>query len=960
MKSFLQEVAQTLLKHYSNDLSHLVVMFPSLRARTFFNEAIASFVDTPIWQPAWSTIDELMERGAGLKRGEKIRLISELFSIYHKYHPSETFDRFYFWGDMLINDFDMIDKYLVDADQLLRNITDIKEIESDVSYLTPEQEKILLSFWNSIGPEASLSKQKQFFLKVWRSLPKIYKEYRERLIELGIAYPGLIYRTTAERIERGEDIGLDNRRYVLAGFNALTKSEEILFKYIASRDNGAEFYWDYDNYYVKDDSHEAGHFLRHNIARHPATHDISHDNFLNMNKEFRTTACVSNIVQVKHIAEIINSLPKEELDKRTAIVLTDENLLIPLLHSLPESVGSVNVTMGYPLKTTLAYSLLERLIALQAHSRTKEESTLYYHADVTGLLSHPYIIDCCGDAPTELAAHIVSNKITSVDAKLFAENEVLSAIFGAKCDDWSSLSRYIIEALTKLYSTLDTTNTVQREYLRITIDEVRKTELSIKSCSIIEEETSKPLAPSINVFVSLLRRHLQTQSIPFEGEPIEGIQIMGILETRNIDFKNVIILSMTDATFPGDRTEQPSFIPYGLRLAYGLPTPEQHEAMYAYYFYRLVQRAERIEMLYCSKADEKSTGERSRYIYQLEYESPYTISRRAIGVDLGVSETPQIVIEKSQEVEAALKRYITPNSGYSLSPTALFRYIECPMKFYLASIAKIKTPDEIEDTIDALTFGNILHETMERLYTDIKGQDKPHAKIKMLLNKELIEREVSTTISKLLNGDNATTEADFSGDTILVRDVIVKYIISGILRYDLAHEGYTIEGLEDKVEDSYPLDNGICVNISGRADRIDRLADGSLQVIDYKSGNKEHLEYNGIATLFNGKPKERISNIFQTLLYSMLLRRKHSVDVKPSLYFASKMLSEDYSPLLRDTSRDCEIALYSEVMTEFETELNKTLTELFDTSIPFTQVAKAENENDDPCKYCDYKKICRR
>ncbi|MBR6543907.1 MAG: PD-(D/E)XK nuclease family protein [Alistipes sp.] len=960
MKSFLQEVAQTLLKHYSNDLSHLVVMFPSLRARTFFNEAIASFVDTPIWQTAWSTIDELMERGAGLKRGEKIRLISELFSIYHKYHPSETFDRFYFWGDMLINDFDMIDKYLVDADQLLRNITDIKEIESDVSYLTPEQEKILLSFWNSIGPEASLSKQKQFFLKVWRSLPKIYKEYRERLVELGIAYPGLIYRTTAERIERGEDIGLDNRRYVLVGFNALTKSEEILFKYIASRDNGAEFYWDYDNYYVNEDSHEAGHFLRRNIARHPATHNISHDNFLNMNKEFRTTACVSNIVQVKHIAEIINSLPKEELDKRTAIVLTDENLLIPLLHSLPESVGSVNVTMGYPLKTTLAYSLLERLIALQTHSRTKEESTLYYHADVTGLLSHPYIIDRCGDAATELAAHIVSNKITSVDAKLFAENEVLSTIFGAKCDDWSSLSHYIIEALTKLYSTLDATNTVQREYLRITIDEVRKTMLSIKSCSIIEEETSKPLAPSINVFVSLLRRHLQTQSIPFEGEPIEGIQIMGILETRNIDFKNVIILSMTDATFPGDRTEQPSFIPYGLRLAYGLPTPEQHEAMYAYYFYRLVQRAERIEMLYCSKADEKSTGERSRYIYQLEYESPYTISRRAIGVDLGVSETPQIVIEKSQEVEAALKRYITPKSGYSLSPTALFRYIECPMKFYLASIAKIKTPDEIEDTIDALTFGNILHETMERLYTDIKGTDKPHAKIKMLLNKELIEREVSTTISKLLNGGNATTEADFSGDTILVRDVIVKYIMSGILRYDLAHEGYTIEGLEDKVEYSYPLDNGICVNISGRADRIDRLADGSLQVIDYKSGNKEHLEYNGIATLFNGKPKERISNIFQTLLYSMLLRRKHSVDVKPSLYFASKMLSEDYSPLLRDTSRDCEIAFYSEVMTEFETELNNTLTELFDTSIPFTQVAKAENENDDPCKYCDYKKICRR
>ena len=946
MKSFLQELAQTLLNRYSNDLSHLVLMFPSLRARTFFSDAVSSLTDRPTWQPAWSSIDELMERGSKLRRGERIRLITELFTIYKRHHPSETLDRFYFWGDMLISDFDMIDKYLVDASLLLRNIEDIKEIEADVSYLTPEQERIL-SFWSSIGPKESLSEQKQHFLKVWRSLPQIYEEYRQRLLSLGIAYPGLIYRTTAERLLRGEDIELEDKRYVLAGFNALSKSEEILFKYLSSRDKGAEFYWDYDDYYVKgDNDHEAGLFLRSNITRYPATDHISHDNFTAIKKQLSTTACVSNVVQVKHIAEILSSLPADELDKRTAIVLTDENMLIPLLHSLPEAVSSVNVTMGYPLKTTLAYSLLERIISLQSHCRTKEDRALFYHADVTGLLSHPYIVDCYAERASELISTITTNKITSVGSELFAEDELFCVLFGRKHQNWRELYGYIVEVMSQILDKIDNVDSAQREYLRITIEELRKTGLSIENCGI-----DIPL----EVFISLLRRHLQTLTIPFEGEPIEGIQIMGILETRNIDFKNVIILSMTDANFPGDRTEQPSFIPYGLRFAYGMPTPEQHEAMYAYYFYRLIQRAERVEMLYCSKADEKSTGERSRYIYQLEYESPYDISRRAIGVDLGLNEAKPIVVEKSGDIAAKLKRYTTPESGYSLSPTALFRYVECPVKFYMASIAHIKTPDEIEDTIDALTFGNILHETMQELYTDIIGDADPRKRINALNNRAIVEQAVDKTLCRILNGNTEATVKEFSGDTILVRDIIVRYITSGILRYDLAKSGYTIAGLEDDVECKYPISEGRSVNISGRADRIDRLTDGTLQVIDYKSGNKPHLEYNGISSLFSGRPIERISNIFQTLLYSMMLHRTRGVDVKPSLYYASQMLGSDYSPLLVNTITDAEVERYSDVSEEFERELSAVLEELFDPSQPFTQV-----EDIDACKYCDYKKICRR
>ena len=953
MISFQAELAATLLRRHSGDLSKLVVLFPSLRARTFFNDALASLVNRPLWQPSWSTIDELMARGSGLVRGERIRLITELYKVYVKHHPTEKLDKFYFWGDMLISDFDMIDKYMVDADMLLRNITDIKEIESDVSYLTPEQERILMSFWNSIGPEASLTEHKRKFLDVWKSLPAIYKEYREVLFKLGIGYPGMIYRATAERIKRGEEIALPKKRYILAGFNALSKSEEILFQYLAHSEYGAEFYWDYDDYYVANRDNEAGKFLRGNLSLFPATEHIGHDYFTTQDKKFNVAACTSNIVQVKHVAEILKSLPKEELDRRTAIVLTDENLLIPLLHALPKEVKSVNVTMGYPLKTTLAYTLIERLIALHAHGRNNEDGTTkFYHVDVIGLLSHPYIVDTCKEQSAQHIHDINANRTISVDAARFENDEILNTIFRCKYDKWEDLSQYIIDVVSTLIDSHDSVDIEHIEYLRITLDELYKTANSLHNCDI-----ELPL----DVYTSLLRRHLQGVTIPFEGEPIEGVQIMGILETRNIEFKNVIILSMTDANFPGNRTEQPSFIPYALRFAYNMPTPEEHEAMYAYYFYRLIQRAERVDMLYCSRADDKSTGERSRYIYQLEYESPFKIDKRSVGVDLKLEEVAPISIPKQKADNELLERYLTEKSGYNLSPTALFRYIECPLKFYFATIAHIKTLDEISDKIDALTFGNILHETMQLLYTPLinnnkyEDEDEMHKYIANLKNKELVKKSVDHIIGKLLLNKESVKEEDFTGDTLLVRDIIIKYISEGILEYDSSKKDFKIVGLEKDVDYRYPISDNRFVNLLGRADRIDKLSDDTMQIIDYKSGNRPHLECSSIESLFTGEPAERISNIFQTLLYSMMLHRQHGTESCPSLYYASKMLSGEYSPLIVDKSTNKAIERYSDVAEEFEAQLNIALENLFDPEKPFTQVEDVE-----ACKYCDYKKICRR
>lgn len=952
--SFQRELAADLLSRYSNDLSSLAIMFPSLRARAFFNDALTSLVDSPTWQPTWTSINELMETIAGIDCGERIVLLSELFKIYKKHHPSEEFDKFYFWGDMLISDFDLIDKYMVDANRILRNINDLKELEADLSYLDESHIGCIRSFWASVTDKETLTKHKEAFLKIWRTLPAIYTEYRQRLETLGIGYPGLVYRVAAERIKRGEEIELIDKHFIVAGFNALSESERILFDYLKRSSKSADFYWDYDNYYVANSEHEAGLFLRKNLQAY-ADHDaISHNNFYGKTKRFKSVGCVSNIAQCKYVAEILRKLPAEERDKRTAIVLTDESLLIPLLHSIPEEIKQVNVTMGYPIKTTLAYTFIERIIDLHTHSHRRDTEDIFYHVDVTGILSHPYIVDSCKEVANKLLECVLRDRIPSIEGSSLAKNEILGSIFTV-ADDWQTLSLQLQRTLSLLSDSDVGKDPLQSEFIRIVLEEVTKTTRSLAKCNI---KTSN------KVFISLLRKHLQTITIPYEGEPLKGIQIMGILETRNIDFKNVIILSMTDATFPGDRSSQSSFIPYNLRAGYELPTPEQHEAMYAYYFYRLVQRAESVTMLYCSKADEKSTGECSRYIYQLDYESKYPVEKYSVGVDLSLNENPPIEIKKGEYERKMLERYLdeaafeADDKRSMLSPTSLFRYVECPMKFYFASIAHLKSTNDINDTIDALTFGLILHETMEELYVKNKvvGSQQPQRIIETLRKRSTVEEAVNRNICKVIYKTDKDRSPEFSGDTLLVRDIIVKYILNGIMRYDVEKEGYSIHCLENDVKCRYPIANGRKVNIAGRADRIDLLADGTRQIIDYKSGNTPHLVFNGINNLFKGDSQERVSNIFQTMLYADIVHRTSNCDTLPSLYFASQMLTDGYSPKLINKLNNSHLERFSECKEEFESELEACLDELFDYDTPFRQV----DEDKKICNLCDYNKICRR
>ncbi len=947
MIGFLEELARDLYARYGEELSRRAILFPSQRARLFFVDALKRIAGRPMWQPAWCTIDELTTEISGLRVGDRVRLIAELYKVYSQFHD-EPFDKFYFWGEMLLADFDTIDKYRIDASQLFRNLSEIKEIESDISYLTPAQLRILGNFWSSLGPEADLSEEKRRFLALWKTLGPIYDRFRQRLSELGTAYGGMVQRAAADRIRAGEFAFAEPRQYVIAGFNALSECEKVLFRFLSTAAE-TDFYWDYDDYYRADSEQEAGMFVRENIAAFPPRAELSHDN-MSQPKELTVVSAVSNAVQCKYAAEVLREYARRQpLDKRTAVVLTDENLLLPLLYALPEEAGRVNVTMGYPLKQSLAYTFVERLVELQARRRTKGDGCTFYHADVTGLLAHPYVAACDEQLAAGLAEEIVRERRISVDAAWLGRSELLQRIFSPAAT-WQELSEQLLGIVRIVARTPYRGDDARQriEFLAVIAEEIVKLRNSLETCDI---------AVSTEVYTSLLRRHLQTLRIPFEGEPLEGLQVMGILETRNLDFENVVILSMNDDNFPGNRMAQSSFVPYNLRAAFSLPTPEHHEGVYAYYFYRLIQRARRVHMIYCSHADEKSTGEPSRYIYQLDYESGHPVQRVEVGVDVNLAPARPIVVPKDGHVMQCLERFVDADSPATLSPTAFFRYVACPLRFYFHSVARLKTDEEVSEEVDAPMFGTILHAAAQRLYARIAGQAHPGETLQALLCMDEVVRAVVGAINDHYLRDEHAAPEEYSGNLLLVKDIVERYLRGGVMRYDAAHDAFTVTGLEEEVAYAFPFESAgraLQLRFAGIADRIDRLDDGTLRVVDYKTG-APHLDFDGIESLFRGEGKQRLSNILQTLLYSMMLFRSRGCDARPALYYVRNMHREDYAPELDDRQTGIQGAPYSFYAASFEAEVRAALSELYDPSVPFVQC-----EDADTCKFCDFNTICKR
>ncbi len=945
-ETFLGEVARSLYTRYGEDFSSLSLLFPSRRARLFFADELARIADRPLWEPEWLSLDGLLEELSGLHTGDRLRLIVELYNIYRNYH-NEDFDSFYFWGDRLLSDFDMIDKYRVDAGLLFANIADLKELEADLSYLTAEQRRVINLFWEGVLNETPDTPERRKFLEIWNSLGPIYQQFRARQLELGFAYAGLVQRTAAERLERGEASLDESRRYVVAGFNALSECEKRLFDHLKAL--GADFYWDYDESYLRAQEQEAGMFLRENCRRYPEVlGEVSHDN-ARKDKQLKVYSFVSDAVQCKFIGHILDGFRTAEqpsLDKRTAVVLTDENLLMPLLSSLNNEHDAVNVTMGFPLKQTSAYTFVERLLELQSHSRMKGQEAEFYHADVMGILTHPYLSSVEQDTLHKLKQEIIENRRIRVPASLFAGSPLLTTLF-QPIGNWRELSNWLLAALEQIGSEpSESFESEERAAAMMMIsEEISRLRNSIDSCEI-EISTS--------IYTSLLRKHLQTLRIPFDGEPLNGVQVMGILETRNLDFENVVILSMTDDNFPGRLDSGASYIPYNLRAAYGLPTPEHHEGVYSYYFYRLLQRARNVVMCYCSHADEKSTGEASRYIRQLEYESGRPIQFYEVGVDLNLPPEEPIVVPKLGRVREALEAYLHPREPKAISPTAFARYLACPLKFYFASIAHLKEREEVSEDVDNPLFGTLLHESMERLYQRILNEEHPAKSLEAMVRAGEVEQAVRLTIEKELFRGEPTPESEYPGNLLLVRDIVVRYIRGAIIPYDCRQNDFKVEGLECPVTCDFSFAHDCRVRLGGKADRIDRMDDGSVRVVDYKTGGI-HLEFNGLEELFEGRNRSLNANIFQTLLYALMLRSNGEKDIRPALYYVRRLNREEFSPYMIDKSSGSEALNYAAVADTFEERLRQKLAELFDFELPFRPCEDVEQ-----CRFCDFKPICRR
>lgn len=949
MEKFLAETAETLYRTYGTDISDLHIIFPGKRARLFFNEALLGITGgKPMWQPRYLSMDDLVRSLSPLAAGDHLRLVAELYKVYNEYHP-EPFDRFFRWGEMLLSDFDTIDKYLIDAGALYANVSDLRDIEARFGGLfagNDEAMELVRGFWATLNRRGVQSVEQQHFLKIWRSLSNIYTTYKARLRELGIGYSGMIYRDIAESLDPSKpDERFDGQTFCFVGFNALNECEKRLFGYLHETGTG-RFYWDYDNYFYQSDTQEAGRFIRRNVARFGDDDpSMKRDNFA-QTKRIEVISTPSDILQCKALYRELERIHAEQgfLDKETAIVLTDENLLLPVLHSIPPVARSLNVTMGYPLSNTVPYILLERLLMLHSHARDGQFS----HTDILGILSHPYVIERCGGAAKAAAKEINEWQMVWVKPELLtAHNELLASIFRpvAGVEEMQEYLEQILSGFGAVVSESEEARE-RKEFIFTILDHVLRLGNTVQECGI-----DLPLG----IYISLLRQTLSGARVPYEGEPLSGLQVMGILETRNLDFDNVILLSLTDDTFPGNR-EGSSYVPFNLRQAFGLPTPQDHEAMYAYYFYRLIARCRRLTMMYSSAADDKHTGEQSRYIYQLEYESPHTVERANINLRIDYRPVEPIVVPKTPEIMERLGKM-------EFYPSKINRYIDCPLKFYFADIERLETPDQIEEEVTHLDVGNTLHRAMELLYTPLVGKPDAARHIAALTSSDILVA-TEEAMSDVMGARGQTVA--ISGRMQMHRDIVMRYI-ANILRYDSTQTGvpFVVTGLERKVKHAFEVGEHPVI-LAGIADRVDLLHDGTLRIVDYKSGG-DTPEFTSLESLFandgvtrDGEVKYEPHNgaVLQTLLYALVFGAVEHTEVSPALYVARKMGDEEFSPLpickADGTGAPMERLLpgHAAILTQ---GLERLFASMFDASTPFVQT-----EYEQKCTVCDFRTICRK
>ena len=912
MKSFLEYVAEDLLSKYGTDLAHVAVVFPNKRASLFLNEHLARLSGKPLWSPAYITISELFRSHSNLKVADPIKLVCELYKCFTKCTGiDETLDHFYGWGQLLLADFDDLDKNMAPADKVFANLRDIHELD-DVSYLTEEQKEMIRRFFSNFSDEHN-SELKQRFLRLWSHIGDIYHTFNERLIGQQLAYEGALYRQVAT----DETIQFNYDTYIFIGFNLLQQVEQTLFRRLKT-EGKARFYWDFDDYYIGKDT---GHYIAQYLSDFPNELDSKDENIysnLSQKKQLTYISAPTENIQARYINQWLDK--KRIADgRRTAIVLCDESLLPTAIHCLPEGVEKVNVTTGYPLNLTPIATLVSQLLNLHIFGRSKITGR-YQPRLLRNLNQHPYAkyfsIDSLPDDILPWLRDIVRQIAVSIEKP-------------------DALTQ---ESLFRIYTLLN---------------------------RVCELKESGDLDVDPVTLQRLIGQIIQSTTIPFHGEPAEGIQMMGVLETRNLDFDHVLLLSCNEGNMPKGVNDT-SFIPYSIRKAYGLTTIDHKVAIYAYYFHRLIQRASDVTFVYNNATNDGQTGEMSRFMLQLMVESGQHISFKTLKSGQNLNPRFPQPLEKTEAVKQILQQRFSMERG-GISPTAISTYLRCQLRFFYHYICNLIEPDDNEDdVIDNRIFGNIFHLSAETIYDRLKALTGNHittlAIDDLLKSGVEIELAVDAAIKEHLFQikDPQRPMPPLDGLQLINREVIIKYV-KQLLETDRKLTPFSILGLEKKTYMPFNINGEIAfqTKIGGYIDRLDQVTDSEtgearIRVVDYKTGGRKPKNFTDIDAIFDPQNiKDHSDYYLQAFLYSHIVRRETKLPVSPALLFIQHAGAEDYDPTLvlgKEPVRD--IATVSE---RFMQLLHETINEVFNPDLAFTPTS-----DHDRCRNCPYAALCGR
>ena len=859
--AFLYQIAKHYVSEYDGDLKDVCFVFPSRRSSLFFRKYLGLCSSGPLFSPELLTVSDLFDRLSPYARADKIELVSILYKHYVELGAAaglmcDSFDEFVYKADTLLSDFNDVDQYDVDAASLFTNVRDLESISTDYDYLSEGQREAIRNFWKITLDNSSQRPGKMRFLQVWNILGPLYDAFTGDLASRGIAYDGMMTREVA-RMADSHDARLDEvlskyDRIVFVGHNALSVCERKLFDYVRNSGKG-DFYWDFNGELLRDSNNKASQFISGYISDYPSRYAL--EDKAEGYPDVEVISVPSATGQAKKVAECLHGLNPDS----TAIVLPDESLLMPLLNSVPEEITKINVTMGYGLSNSALAALMSSLGPLQLNRRTKGGETTFYHKDVTAVLSHPFVLNACSDESKALQTRINLNNLVQVPASLLCEGqpELLAAIFRPvdSVDEAYDWQLHVIELLAGRISDLE--KEFAYGYYKA-ISHIRDLQI--------------PYLDKLETYFHFLRQITARLNVPFRGEPLHGLQVMGPLETRALDFENVIILSVNEGTFPA-KNQIDSYIPYSLRRGFGLPTPELFDSISAYHFYRSIYRARKVVLMYDSRTFGVHSGEPSRFIMQLKHHyTQVPLVEKVCTYTISPAERGTASVVKDEEVMKQLKE-VYVDEGHSFSASSLNDYMGCPLKFYYTKVKGIKESDKVDEGFESGPFGTAFHGVMEKLYDPYRNEIiSPDIIGRLLGEKEKLDALIRSQLDEAFRYNGLP----ISGKRLVTFEMLRKIVLA-TLEYDRNYAPFIYLDGERKIYADLDVD-GVKVNLMGIIDRLDSK-EGTVRIVDYKTGsvklqNKSDKDKVTVEKIFDtGMGNNRPYSAFQMYLYAYLMAR---------------------------------------------------------------------------------------